>query len=74
VLQANPFDLVKDFWVWSRVEVADCYGIQCGKISWLADEIKWEAITVEQGGQLSSTAYEMDAPFWYWDLRDKLLT
>jgi hypothetical protein len=28
VLQANPFDLVKDFWVESRVAVADCFGIQ----------------------------------------------
>jgi hypothetical protein len=72
-LHASPFDLVKDFWVRSRVEVADCYGIQCGKIPWLADEIKWEAITVEQGIQLSSTAHEVDAPFWYSDLNRSTL-
>jgi hypothetical protein len=66
-LQAEPYDQASAFWVQVCAAVADCFGIKCGLIPWLADEVKWEAITIEQGRLLSTLDHESPAPFSYWD-------
>lgn len=59
---------MKEFWAQSSVAVADCFGVSCGTRSWLADEVKLEALNVEEGVELSTILYERNAPFWYWDV------
>jgi hypothetical protein len=59
---------MKAFWVESCVTVADVFGISCGTQPWLADEVKWEALSVQHGLDLSFTKHECEAPLWYWDL------
>jgi hypothetical protein len=58
VLQAEPYDQASAFWFHVCAAVADCFGIKCGLIPWLANEVKWEAITIEQGRLLSTIDHE----------------
>jgi hypothetical protein len=67
VLQADLLMYMKDFWAESCVAVADCFGISCRTRPWLADEVKWEALDVLEGIELSTILYERDVPSWYWD-------
>jgi len=40
VLQAEPYDQANAFWFQICAAVADCFGIKCGLIPGLTDEVK----------------------------------
>jgi hypothetical protein len=68
VLQADPLTYMRDFWVEACVAVADYFGITCCTRPWLADEVKWEALDVREGFDLSLILYERDVSSWYLDV------
>jgi hypothetical protein len=67
-IQTVAFQLASNLWLNAHIDVAKRFGVDCVHIPWMADEIKWEVITFEQGLSLSAATDQHDAPSWYWDI------